>query len=386
MAEDDTAGEIHRLCAGLSTDLDSPSLDAARAFLDTLDVSATFSAIFALLDWRRVPAAAARRERARLVSYAAIMHGSGLLGHLSEMTRLLIGLFGDQEPLVSEELLRTIGNLARYVLATHSSGPPLPADALRSLLAPLIGAAGAHVEGESTLRSRFCFLALHRALLELPDDLLQPEAMLPTTRSLLKMLASLEGQPPAEALAPLTRAAQLVGVHLAEVDLHFIVQHGVSSMRVEDSPTMRGAVELLRLMAPLLRARADEPFARELSRWVSDEVALLPRKSFQQLSVQDLAAAFEYAQGPMAPEVSTVSTEPGRKGGRKEGTKDVRREGRKERRMSGGKEGRNEGCQEGRKGGREEGREGGRDRGFGGEWRNASPSQASLKSSQVGLT
>ena len=137
-------------------------LDSARTLLDSLDLEGTVSTIVKLLDWRSVPAsaAAARRERCRLVSYAAIMHGAALLPNLSRIVRLIMPLLGDPDALVAEELLRTVGNLARYVLEANS-GERQP-DALSAFFAPLIGGA---------LSSRLCFLALHRGLLCLPHNL-----------------------------------------------------------------------------------------------------------------------------------------------------------------------------------------------------------------------
>ena len=71
------------------------------------------------------------------------------------------------------------------------------------------------------------------------DELLRAEAMLPTARSMLKVLASIGDATPAEALAPLARAAQLVGVHLPETELHFVAQLAVGCVHSEDSASHR---------------------------------------------------------------------------------------------------------------------------------------------------
>ena len=162
---------LMRLCADLDANGSSDSaLVAARALLDTLSPEGTNHAIAALLDWRNIGAVIAKKERCRLVSYAAIMHGNALLPYLPEIARLLLTVFDDPDRTVGEELLRTVGNLARYALATHATGPALPPDSLRSLIAPLIGGAAATcLDGGSTPRSRFSFLAVHRVMLELPQ-------------------------------------------------------------------------------------------------------------------------------------------------------------------------------------------------------------------------
>ena len=270
--------------------------DGARALLDALDLPATVDKISKLLDWSCVPATCvhARRERCRLVSYAAIMHGAALLPHLPHLVRLLVPLLGDPEALVAEELLRMVGTLSRHCLATHTSGPQLQPDPFTSLLAPIIGgAAGAESLDGITPRARACFLAVHRALVELPNDLLHASAVLPTTHALLQVLTSLGDPPPSEAFEPLTRAAQIIGVHLPEGVVHQLVQSSVTCFRCDNAAALRGAVELLRTLGPMLRAReAEESFARELTRWVADEVALLPEAARMQLAVQDLAAAY----------------------------------------------------------------------------------------------
>ena len=275
-------------------------LDQARALIDTLDADAAVDAICALLDWTRMDtlgpeeAAPIKRERCRLVSYGAIMHGNALLPRLPEVSRRMVALFGGQVPIVDEELLRTVGNLARYALATQATGLPVSADALRSLIAPIIGGAAAANPG--SVRSRFCLLAVHRVMLELPSDMLRAEAMLPTMRALLKVLTKLGDPPPAEALAPLSRATQLVGVHLPETDVHFVTQLAIKCLHAEAISQHRGAVELLRTLAPLLRARSDEPFARELSGWVADELGLLPEARQRAIHIHDLVAAYKFAE------------------------------------------------------------------------------------------
>ena len=287
-------------------------LDSLRSLLDTFPLDQTIHAID-LLNWESVPpsAHAARIERCRLVSYSAIMHGSSLLPHLPSIARLLVQLMGDTNPLVAEELLRTVGNLARYVFATHSSAPPLPPDALLSLVAPLIGGADGESAANATARGRACLLAAHRVLLELPPDLaLRSEAVLPTARVLLQVLGGRRGaemvqmpasqlpagcEPPAEALAPLARLAQLVGAHLPSQDVHLICQCALKCLHSYHSPNARrGAIELLRVLAPLLKAREanQEAFAAPLIAWIADEVALLPEGERVQLAVQDLVAAY----------------------------------------------------------------------------------------------
>ena len=145
---------------------DQSSLDAARAHLDGLSLPAIVDEITGtLLVWTNLKpppvggtllsivappvssaralqrVASARRERCELVPCAAIMHGSLLLSHIPMIARMIVPLLGDQDGLVGEELLRMIGNLARYVLAVHSSGVESQTDMVMSLAAPFIGAA-----------------------------------------------------------------------------------------------------------------------------------------------------------------------------------------------------------------------------------------------------
>ena len=319
MADDQTLSQLlHRG--------DQSSLDAARAHLDGLSLPAIVDEITGtLLVWTNLKpppvgedaaehsgatselsegaqrAASARRERCRLVSYAAIMHGSLLLSHIPMIARMIVPLLGDQDGLVGEELLRMIGNLARYVLAVHSSGVESQTDMVMSLAAPFIGAAVGERGRDASYRARASLLAVHRVLLELPPELLTAEAMLPTTTALLKVVSAADGDPPVEVLAPLSRAVQFVGVHLDELSVHRLVQCAVGCLRAQglSASNRHGAVELLRTVAPMLRARAadNEDFARSLIAWVADEIALLPELTLQQLAVRDLRAAYSTLPG-----------------------------------------------------------------------------------------
>ena len=62
----------------------APLLDHTRALLDAVPVHALAATIEDLLAWTTDTSAAARRERCRLVSYAAIMHGAALLPELRQ--------------------------------------------------------------------------------------------------------------------------------------------------------------------------------------------------------------------------------------------------------------------------------------------------------------
>ena len=287
-----TALDFNSLLITIEERADAALLDAARALLDGLTLEETVDSLGTLLDWQLVPegAAAARRERCRLVSYAAIMHGSALLPHLPAIARLIVPLLGEPEEVVAEELQRTVGNLSRYVLATHSDGPRQPADVLGSLLSPLL--AGAASGSARSARGRACFSAIHRALTELPHELLRPETILPTSQALVQLIATMPEPPPGEALPPLTKAAHLAGVHLTKNDFHQHVQIAIASLRADTAINRRGGVELLRTLAPMLRAREGEVFAAELRAWVADEIGLLPEPERRQLVVQDLAAAY----------------------------------------------------------------------------------------------
>ena len=100
-----TALDFNSLLITIEERADAALLDAARALLDGLTLEETVDSLGTLLDWQLVPegAAAARRERCRLVSYAAIMHGSALLPHLPAIARLIVPLLGEPEEVVAED-------------------------------------------------------------------------------------------------------------------------------------------------------------------------------------------------------------------------------------------------------------------------------------------
>ena len=60
-------------------------------------------------------------SRSRLVSYAAIMHGCSLLSALPAITHEMAQRLDAADETVSEEILRTVGNLARYALSAQST-------------------------------------------------------------------------------------------------------------------------------------------------------------------------------------------------------------------------------------------------------------------------
>ena len=123
------------------------------------------------MDWNAASGTVgAHKERCRLVSYAAIIHGSTLLPHVPKITRAILANFEDPSAQISEELLRTLGNVARYTLAAHADGAPLPPDVLSTLLSPLLGGAAAHTADGFAARSRTCFLAIHRVTTDRPHN------------------------------------------------------------------------------------------------------------------------------------------------------------------------------------------------------------------------
>lgn len=72
-------------------------LDAARAQLDAMSPAEVASIALLLLDWTEDLRVPSRKERCRLLSYSAIMHGVGLLPHLPPLLRSLVTCFGDSE-------------------------------------------------------------------------------------------------------------------------------------------------------------------------------------------------------------------------------------------------------------------------------------------------
>ena len=205
------------------------ALDASRSLLDTMSPAEVVAAAASLLDWEGALAGVGpRRERCRLISYAAIMHGATLLPLLPPLLRTLVPCFDEEEPLVAEELLRTVGNLARYALVAPLPGP-LPADVLITLVRPLL--AGAADACAPSVRRCACCRATARVLMEAPREQLQlPAAALPVLHGVLKMLAAHpEGEPrdpflTRDALLPVGRLLQLLGAGLPEVDAHFVTQ------------------------------------------------------------------------------------------------------------------------------------------------------------------
>ena len=111
-------------------------LDDARAALDKAELSAVFTQ---LLSIDASVSQVARRERYRLLSFVLIMHGGAAQ---PELPTILSRLTHDEaDPAVAEEVLRIVGNAARYTLAPTEGDAPLAADALwRLLLAPLAAA------------------------------------------------------------------------------------------------------------------------------------------------------------------------------------------------------------------------------------------------------
>lgn len=298
------------------------ALDAARAMLDTLGPADAVTAIAELLDWSSMPEGSSpRRERCRLVSYAAIMHGSDLLPHMPHVVALLANLLGHPDGAVSEELLRAIGNCARYVLNTAPGAAAPPPQTMSTLLAPLLGGAASGAGG----RAGACLLGVHRILLELPPELQRPPPMLACLRELHGALTARaqrypspdgRGPPPVEAFAPLSRVAQLLGSLLPEAEMHVVAQYAIDGLQAglqpdgslrpleADTPASgpstastattgasSGAAELrasflaaalgvLRTLAQPLRSHTTEA-TRTLTQWIVDELMLLPQQEAQ---------------------------------------------------------------------------------------------------------
>ena len=149
---------------------EGPTLDAvledARGVLDLLPQESMGPPVAAmLLRWPAECPASAQRERwcrdavepsaqpkhfplaslslphahaprgSRLVSYAAIMHGCSLLSALPAIAHEMAQRLDAADEQVSEEILRTVGNLARYTLSAQST-PQSLVDLVGPLLEP----------------------------------------------------------------------------------------------------------------------------------------------------------------------------------------------------------------------------------------------------------
>ena len=182
----------------------------------------------------------------RLVSYAAIMHGCSLLSALPAIAHEMAQRLDAADEQVSEEILRTVGNLARYALSAQST-PQSLVDLVGPLLEP-----DAH---RGPCRGPRASQAVQRALAEAPLELLRPAAVLPVLHLILSLFSSRDAAS-AEAVGLLASAVELVAAELPEVDVHFVMQHAVAASHAAHEPQRRSGLELLRVMAPLLRRRA----------------------------------------------------------------------------------------------------------------------------------
>ena len=276
----------------LVSGVDNNALDDARALLDAMTPVEVAASADALLDWTLLPGGAPsrlhiQRERCRLLSYAAIMHGGTLLPHVADALRSIVAAFDDGEEAVHEELLRTVGNIARYVLTAK----PLPADALLVLTRPLLVGAGS--PSSTSTRRTCCFRAMNRVLAESPRRALEDtQGMLSILHMVVTALREPAQQPPSsEALLPLVRLVQLLGKRLPDTDMHIMVQLAIDAL--QGGPSIRRAgCALLQQLSPLLLVRTAQPYVRELVQLVCDELRLLPEALQQGVAVGDLLRTF----------------------------------------------------------------------------------------------
>ena len=231
-------------------------LDDARAALDKAELGAVFTQLTSV---DASISQVARRERYRLLSFVLIMHGGAAQ---PELPTILGRLSHDEaDPAVAEEVLRIVGNAARYTLAPTEGDAPLAADALwRLLLAPLTAAMPA------TLK------ALQAAVDEAAEPLLTPPSLLPLLRALLDALGEGGGGEPwrSDAFRLLGRVATALGAtHLSETHAHLLVQAGVGGLGdlADGGGVHRAAAEMLVALAPAACALG----AKVLS-WVGDEL------------------------------------------------------------------------------------------------------------------
>lgn len=123
-----------------------------------------------------------------------------------------------------EELLRFVGNLARYSLAPTLPDHPVPADGVMLLLRPLIGAASISASGSP--RRLACYRAMHRVLTEAPREALRPPTrVVAALQGLLQLLADPSEHPSREGIVTLGRLVQLIGQAMTKTDTHRALHH-----------------------------------------------------------------------------------------------------------------------------------------------------------------
>ena len=155
-------------------------LDSLRSLLDTFPLDQTIHAIEDLLNWESVPPSSACRQDRALPFGLVLGNNTRVVAAAAPSLhrKAARATHGRHQP-PGRRGAPAYGWQPRALrVATHSSAPPLPPDALSSLVAPLIGGADGESAANATARGRACLLAAHRVLLELPPDLaLRSEAV-----------------------------------------------------------------------------------------------------------------------------------------------------------------------------------------------------------------
>lgn len=121
---------------------------------------------------------------------------------------------------VREELLRLVGNLARYTLAPLASeDQPQLTGGMMVLMRPLL--TGATLSQTGSTRHSACFRAMNRVLVEMPrESSRETSNLLLTAQALLHILAEQREKPSRDQLLPLVRLVQLLDHMLPETETH----------------------------------------------------------------------------------------------------------------------------------------------------------------------
>ncbi|KAJ1625888.1 hypothetical protein T492DRAFT_910543 [Pavlovales sp. CCMP2436] len=227
-----------------------PEITRQRQRIDTLDGAQVPGVLTELVTGLASSGAADCRERCRLVSYAAILHGATLLPALPSAARGIVRQLASVDNAMRDDMLRMLGSLAKHSAPGREAG--------EALLVPILAALSDAPAG-SPLHSG-TLLALHRVLADAPG--LGATEGRHALRELLALelgAADAHGlRPPVEAFLPLLRAFDLAASHLADVELRDATRLALLALGGSPPPTPTAE----RAAAHALRAVADATSAR----------------------------------------------------------------------------------------------------------------------------
>lgn len=266
-------------------------LDAQRARIDSLASDEIPEVIDDLVREITGHGAEVCRERCRLVSYAAILHGHALQRRMASLVRAIARQL-DTEREMRDDILRMLGSLAKHAVDARAVG--------ELLVEPLLAQLGVAPAGSAARAS--VLLALHRALTDVPS-LSVADARLALVGVLTAELGAADAHgaaPLCEAFLPLLRCIDTAGARCAEHELRDTVRLALLALGGTPPPTAtteRAAVHALRAVADTLtsaavvaatdggggadaleghvRALYSRAFVAELSEWVCYTLGML---------------------------------------------------------------------------------------------------------------